>query len=103
MQAKHEIEGLPCGGRGRDDHPVLLKDQSQGLARVLLVVDQQDREAVRRAVARSERLRRDRKGSPTAWRSAASGSSTVNVLPRPGPGLSALTKPPWCPMTWRTT
>ena len=43
-----ELERLLRGGRGRDDHAVLLKDQPQGFAGVLLVVDQHDRQAGRR-------------------------------------------------------
>ena len=72
LQAFDEIERLPRGSRGRDDHPVLLEDQSQGLARVLLVVDEQDREAVRRAdpaltwFAGTRRGRRPRRGLPPA-------------------------------------
>lgn len=51
MQALEDFECLPRGSGGRHDHPVLLKDQPQGIAYVFLVVDEEDREAVRRAVS----------------------------------------------------
>ena len=51
LQALDELERPASRRRRRDEHPVLLEDQSQGFARVLLVVDEQDREAIQKAVA----------------------------------------------------
>ena len=46
LQALDELARLASRtGRG-DEHPVLLEDQPQCLARVLLVVDEQDRQAL---------------------------------------------------------